>query len=90
MRDCALVLEDEFLDRGPSGAAVLLGPVAGKPAAAIEDRLPFLVVGLAEVLAGADLFSHARGKLFGEEAPHFAAERFLFGSEVQIHGLNSQ
>ena len=51
--------------------------------------MPFLVVGLAEMLAGADFFSQVRRKVCFDEAPHFVAERFFFGVEVEVHRIAS-
>jgi hypothetical protein len=89
MGDGALVLEDEFFDGRPARAAVLFGPVVRQPAAFIEDGVPLLHVGLAQVLAFGDFIGQALGELVGQEGAHFGTEGFFLRGEIQVHSCFS-
>src|SRR5690606_18283813 len=81
----ALVVEDELLHGTPARAAVFLGPVVGKPAALVEDGVPFLLVGFGQALPGLDLARNVLGQLVLQEGLDFLAEGLLFGGELEIH-----
>ncbi len=85
----AFILEDELLDRAPAGAAVRFGPVVGEPAALIEEGVPFLHVGLAEVHAAGDLAGQAGRQPGGQKVAHFIAQGFFLEGEVQVHVVSS-
>ncbi|MCY1414794.1 hypothetical protein D9M71_302530 [compost metagenome] len=85
----ALLLEDVLLHHAPAGAAVFHRPVGGIPAAGIEDALPALVVGLAEVLAEAHPLGDVRGQFGAQELAYLVAEGELFRAVVDVHGDSS-
>ncbi len=87
VRQRALILEYEFFDGAPAGAAELARPVVGQPATLIQDGVPLLHVGLGQVFAVGDFVGQALGQLGGQEGAHFAAELFFFRGEIWVHDI---
>jgi len=79
------VLEDELLDGNPTQVAEFHGPVLGERAARVEDRVPFLHIGLGDTLAISNLFGQPSRQLGGQKDAHFSTRHFFFEGEIQIH-----
>jgi len=67
--------EDMALDRGLFRPAEFLGPIAGQPAARVQNRVPMLQIVFAKLTVAAHLGGKVRRDVFVQKGPHLVQKR---------------